>query len=102
MFDAKKFAATIACIASLMLVPAAFAQVAAGYAIQLGQTAGTAHQMPRLDPRGYGPQDWHAPSGGSSSASNQRGRHHQVRSDDDDDSAPESPDDRSAEWTQVK
>jgi hypothetical protein len=101
MFDAKKFAAAIACVASLMLVPAAFAQVAAGYAIQLGQTAGTARQMPRLDPRGYGPQDWHAPSG-SSSASNQHGRHHQVRSDDDDDSAPESPDDRSSEWTQVR
>lgn len=102
MFEAKRFAAVLACLAALLLAPAAFAQVAAGYAIQLGQTAGVARQMPHLDPRlGYGPQDWHAPDS-SASSQNQRGRHHQVRSTDDDDSAPDSPEDRTADWTQVK
>ena len=103
MLEAKKFATVVAFIATLALAPAAFAQVAAGYAIQLGQTAGAAHQMPHMDPRaGFGAQDWHAPDN-SASAQDHRGRHHEVRSsDDDDDSAADSPPDRSADWIQVK
>lgn len=104
MFEVKKIATLVACVAALAFAPAAFAQVAAGYAIQLGQTAGGARQMPHLDPRvGYGPQDWHAPDS-SASSQNRRARHHQVRSsdNDDDDSAADSPDARTADWIQVK
>ena len=103
MLKARKFAVLAACAATLALTPAAFAQVMGGYAVQLGQTAGAARQMPSMEPRvGYGPQDWHAPASSASQPQNHHQGHHEVRSDDDDDSAADAPADRSVEWTQVK
>lgn len=102
MFKTKKLATLVACVATLALSSAASAQVMGGYAIQLGQTAGAARQMPTLEPRlGYGSQDWHAPDN-SAQRQNHATRHHQVRSDDDDDAATDAPNDRSTDWIQVK